>query len=206
MHRKAHDRAAGQVPCQSARQGGEQGENYAMEYAEAENIFNCQKTLLGPFRWAGKSRSGREKLCLECEARSVQNFIQTTVIFRSIVNVRKSGSYTFQLECVDHSASQNAPHIPLYRLEVNPFRIHRNGLCEKEEISGMVFSSGQSHQHDFRESVGKGEPLPIKSCEIAVPVPEWVNDYFTGLRFTGTELKIQNIDLVPEPSCQGQLL
>ena len=120
-----------------------------ISFAEAEEIYHSEKTLVGPYQWMFPSNSGRNQSCLTCKV-EIADALPRGVLFRATAHPRFFDTFTFQLEC---TRLDSPSHIPLYRLEVKPLSTHTNKFYGPEELQGMSFSAGTSHQHDFHDNL-----------------------------------------------------
>lgn len=171
--------------------------------SEAEHIFSAQKELLAPIIWSTRSKSDRNQLCLECRVRLKEGVIPRGIFFRAVAYPTHLRTYTFQLECERPEARS---HVTLYRLEVRPFRQHSNKMYGPDDINGLYFPPGETHEHDFHDSLEPDGSLRENSCEQARSVVGPLQDFATALARVCSRINIINGGDVPSPNPQGALL
>lgn len=170
--------------------------------AEADHIFHTPKRLLMPFKWDSRFGNGKEQRFLECSVRMDGGAIPRGVRFRIVTYPEFLDAITFQLECERLEART---HIPLYRLEISPPRAHTNKLYGPSEINGRYFAPGETHEHDFHDSLTQESTLRASSCEQARPVDDAPHDFATGLARVCSRINIVNGGDLPQPRTQGSL-
>jgi hypothetical protein len=171
-------------------------------YAEADHIFRSQKRLLKPMEWDSRFWGGREQKCLECRLRMDGGAVPRGVFFRIVSYPEFLDALTFQLECERPEARG---HVTLFRLEVAPFRSHMNKLYGPDDINGRYFAAGETHEHDFHDSLTQDGNLRMSSCEQARAIPNPPNDFATALARVCSRINIVNGDDLPTPRTQGSL-
>jgi hypothetical protein len=125
------------------------------------------------------------------------------VVFRAIAYPTHLRSFTFQLECERPEARA---HVVLYRLEVAPFRQHANKFYGAPDINGRYFPAGETHEHDFHDSLQPDGSLRDNACEQARPVADTPQDFATALVRVCSRINIINGGDIPPPESQGALL
>jgi hypothetical protein len=171
-------------------------------YPEADHIFRAQKRLLEPMEWDSRSRGGREHKCLECRIQMDGGAVPRGVFFRIVTYPEFLDSLTFQLECERPEARG---HVTLYRLEVALFRSHMNKVYGHDEINGRFFAAGETHEHDFHDSLTQDGNLRMSSCEQARPVIDPPHDFATALARVCSRINIINGNELSAPHTQGSL-
>lgn len=171
-------------------------------YDEAEHIFSTPKRLLAPLMWDSTSRYCNNQSSIECRVQIDGSVIPRGVTFRIITYPTHLRTFTFQLEC---ERKEVRAHVILYRLEIAPFRHHTNKLYGKIEINGGFFPAGETHEHDFHDSLTPEGKLRSNSCEQARAVPHPPYDFATALVRVCSRINIINGDIVPSPLAQGAL-
>ncbi|MFA9229704.1 MAG: hypothetical protein ACEQSU_02990 [Microgenomates group bacterium] len=109
----------------------------------------------------------------------------------------------FQLE-VDSTIGKN--HTPLYRLDVNPHPPHSNRLYGPDEVNGLYIPAGQTHEHDFHDSITSQGELRVRADEQARPVILAHEDFVSVLGYVCSKINVVNGNDLPEPEAQGLLL
>lgn len=170
-------------------------------FAEAEEIYQAEKTLFGPLKWVSPSSSGRNQTCMECRVQ-VAAALPRGVFFRAIAYPRFLKTFTFQLDC---NRVETRVHVTLYRLEVNPLRAHTNKPFGPENIRSLFFQAGQSHEHDFHDNLTEDGELRSESCFQARPLSVPPSDFATALAMVCGRINIVNGSDVPNPPLQGAL-
>ena len=67
-------------------------------------------------------------------------------------------------------------HLPLYRLDWRPFRAHLNGPDGPEELRGLLFKEGVTHEHiclfdaDDKGEIRSGQSGDRQNCDAG---PRW---------------------------------
>jgi len=113
-------------------------------------------------------------------------------------------AFTFQLDC---AISDNAcSRIPLYRLEVNPLRAHTNIFIGPDNLHGLYFAAGCTHEHDFHDSLTKDGKLPKNPLAIARKVIVDPADFSNGLAVFCNRVNLVNGSDIPTPPSQGAFL
>ena len=171
-------------------------------YDEAEHIFSTPKRLLAPLTWSSSSRNGNNQSSIDCRVQVDGTVIPRGVIFRIIAFPTHLRTFTFQLECERQDVRA---HVTLYRLEVAPFRLHPNKMYGPNEINGRIFPAGETHEHDFHDSLTSEMKLRASSCEQARAVPDAPHDFATALARVCSRINIINGAIVPPPLAQGDL-
>lgn len=128
--------------------------------------------------WDSSSWNGKNQKCLECRVQMDGTVIPRGVIFRIVTYPEFINSLTFQLEC---DRPDTRSHVTLYRLEVAPFRPHPNKLYGPDDINGRYFDAGETHEHDFHDSLTMDGALRTVSCEQARPIVDPPHDFATAL-------------------------
>ena len=172
-----------------------------MPFAEAEEIFRAEKSLIRPLRWESSSKSGRNQTCLECRV-EISEALPRGVYFRAIAYPRFLHTFTFQLECERLEARA---HVTLYRLEVNPLKAHTNKFFGPEELQGEFFPAGKSHEHDFHDSLTDKGELRSNSCAQARALTVPQSDFATALSIVCSRINVVNGSEIPIPPSQGSL-
>ena len=169
-------------------------------YEEAEHIFAAPKRLLVPPGWDSGSRAGKSHSSLECRVQMDGAAIPRGVFFRIITYPEHLNSLTFQLDC---ERPEVRAHVELYRLELNPLRQHLNKMYGTIQISGLYFAPGETHEHDFHDSLTLEGNLRTKSCDQARPVVDPPKEFATALARVCSRINIVNGGDVPFPRTQG---
>lgn len=173
-----------------------------MSFQDAEHIFTVEKRLLGPFRWTEPAR-GRNQTSIICNVELSGGSIPRGVFFRAIAYPEHLNAFTFQLECEKFNARA---HITLYRLEVSPFRPHTNGFYGPDDLQGQYFGAGDTHEHDFHDSLTQDGELRAKPCDLARQIIVSPEDFPTARAIVCSRINIINGDDLPSPPAQGALL
>lgn len=167
----------------------------------ATTIFVAEKRLIGPFDWQTRGRSGQSYHCLESRV-DLGGSVPRGVFFRILDYPTSLISFTFQLEC---DLEESRSHAPLYRLDLNPINAHSNLLYGSDDVNGLYFESGETHEHDFRDSLTTDGQLRAKVCEQARRVEGPPKDFANALVRVCSRINIINGSDVPLPPSQGSL-
>ncbi len=173
-----------------------------ISFSEAEEIYQSEKTLVGPYQWIFPSNSGRNQSCLTCKV-EMAGALPRGVLFRATAYPTFLDTFTFQLECASLSSRSG---IPLYRLEVNPLSAHTNRFYGPEELRGLRLPARTSHEHDFHDNLTENGDIRNTSLPQARPMKIELSDFATALGFVCDKVNIANRSDVPHPPSQGVLL
>jgi hypothetical protein len=169
--------------------------------ALANAIFDGRKRLVAPFEWRPNARNGQDHHLFECRV-EMGGGIRQGIIFRIVTYPRGLESYTYQLECENQDTRSN---IPLYRLDLKPIKAHVNMLFGSDEVNGLYFEAGVTHEHDFRDSLTADGQLRSNSCVQARLVADPPQDFATALVRVCSRINVINSGDVPLPPSQGSL-
>lgn len=169
---------------------------------EADHIFRSPKRLLSPMEWGYRTGGGIEQVYLECRVQMDGGAVPRGVFFRVITYPAFLSTFTFQLDC---DRPEARTHVPLYRLEIAPIRRHTNKMYGPDDIAGRLFAAGETHEHDFHDSLTETGELRTASCEQARPVLNPPHDFATALARVCSRINIVNGEDLPSPRTQGSL-
>jgi hypothetical protein len=171
---------------------------------DAETIYSAPKKLLGPFQWniVDEKSTRNARTSFKCRV-EIGSAIRRGVFFRISIFSGAGFRAMFQLE-VD--SPNGRTHTPLYRLDVNPHAPHPNALFGPEEINGLFIPAGQTHEHDFHDSLTSSGELRARADEQARPVTLAREDFVSVLGYVCSKINIVNCNDLPEPEAQGLLL
>jgi hypothetical protein len=152
--------------------------------------------------WDSRTGGSKDQVCLECRVRMDGGVIPRGVFFRVITFPAFLDTFTFQLDC---DRPEARAHVTLYRLEIAPIRKHTNKMYGPDDIAGRVFEAGETHEHDFHDSLTATGELRTATCEQARPVLSPPHDFATALARVCSRINIVNGGDLPPPRAQGYL-
>lgn len=172
---------------------------------EAQRIYQSEKYLIEPIRWEDvpnrKYKSPQSKI--ECRI-SINDAIQRNIFFRIVSNPVYPQTLMFQLEV---NSLDSRTNIPLYRLDVNPSSAHTNLLTASDELSGLFFQIGETHEHIFLDNLtNDGSEIRKQSDAIARRINEPPDTFMSCLNYICGKLNIMNYNAIPNITDQGSLL
>ncbi len=172
--------------------------------AEAKRILEAKKELFDFHPWSeAKNRTGGS-IPFSFRARALLDGGAVRGLwFRAEKFLDKPGTGTFQLsmERLDVKA-----HLPLYRLDWRPFRSHLNGPDGPEELRGVLFEEGVTHEHFcLFNADDKGDIWSdrMPTAKIVTPDPA---SFQEALTYVCATLSILNQNDIPPAPSQGRLV
>jgi|ERR1700732_1705878 len=175
-----------------------------LSLTDAKSILETPKRLTNIHQWiVARNREGCAQV-LKFEARiEIDGVLPRGVWFRSIVIPQYTDTATFQLDCDQPS---NRSHIPLYRLEWRPFRSHTNGNNGPEELRGLFFPAGTTHEHNCLDHASHKEGRILSGgVQTARKIEPDLVSFAEALRRACDILLIMNHEAIPPPKVQGEL-
>lgn len=169
--------------------------------ALASSLFDAQKKFVGPFEWRDVTRNGQEHHSLVCSI-AIDGGIRQGVIFRIATYPNTLECYTFQLE---YSDGETKIHTPFYRFDLNPLTPHTNKLYGSDEVNGLYFEAGVTHEHDFRDNLTSDGQLRSNTCAQVRAVIDPPKTFATALVRVCSRINVTNGGDVPLPPRQGSL-
>src|SRR5271166_2285918 len=162
---------------------------------DAKLIITARKRLIGIREWHLKPNRGASVVST-FEARiEIDGTLPRGVWFRASVRPRQIDSATFQLEC---DLPDKRSHLPLYRLDWRPLSIHVNGQNGPEELRGLVFGAGESHEHIcFDHSADREGRLRAGGVHSATKIDPDFPSYADALAYVCAKLNLSNCVEIP---------
>lgn len=169
--------------------------------------LGADKTLVAGGTWQPKeNRDGRYPITLfECRVR-IAHSMPRGLKFRISVFPKFPNSATFQLEC-DQPNQRTC--VTLYRLEWRPISGHGNALGPPtpEELRGLSFSQGETHEHICTDNIATVEQrviMPgVHAARRVQPDPPTYED---ALSYVCDRIRILNPKDVPPSNAQWSLI
>lgn len=97
-------------------------------------------------------------------------------------------------------------HLPLYRLDWRPFRPHLNGPDGPEELRGVLFQEGVTHEHIcLLDADEKGEIRSDRNLIAKIVTPDPAS-FQEALTYVYATLSIVNQNDIPPAPSQGRLV
>ena len=97
-------------------------------------------------------------------------------------------------------------HLPLYRLDWRPFRPHLNGPDGPEELRGVLFQEGVTHEHIcLLDADEKGEIRSDRNLIAKIVTPDPAS-FQEALTYVCATLSIVNQNDIPPAPSQGRLV
>ncbi len=81
-----------------------------------------------------------------------------------------------------------------------------NKLYGPDDMSGLLFAAGETHEHIFYDSLRNDGSLRANACEQARRIENPPRDFPTALSLVCSRINILNGTEVPNPGDQGMLL
>jgi hypothetical protein len=173
--------------------------------AEADRIMLSEKRLIPPLDWQAVPnrvhKSPQHKI--ECRV-EVGGAIKRGVFFRSVIFPAYPNTMSFQLE-VDQETSRQ--HIVLFRLDVCPTNAHTNPMNGTDELSGLFFAMGETHEHHYSDNlVSDGSRIRASSDAFARKIVEPPSSFSSCVNYICDMVNLQNCIEIQKPMDQGFLL
>jgi hypothetical protein len=174
---------------------------------EATAYLGADKSLVDGSGWQPKeNRYGRYPITLYESRVRIDQAMPRGLKFRISVFPTLPNSATFQLEC-DQPGQRTC--VTLYRMEWRPISSHTNGLGPPtpEDIRGLSFSPGETHEHICTDNVTMFEQRIIKpgvhAARRVEPDPATYDD---ALAYVCARIRIVNPGDVPPSNAQWSLV
>ena len=171
--------------------------------AEAKRILEAKKELYDPHPWGPvNNRTGSTPLSFSARVR-LDGGAYRGLWFRASTFTDNPDTGMFQL---DMERPGVRAHLPLYRLDWRPFRAHLNGPDGPEELRGLLFKEGVTHEHiclfdaDDKGEIRSGN---LETAKIVTPDP---GGFQEALTYVCATLSIMNQDDIPPASSQGRMV
>jgi hypothetical protein len=171
---------------------------------QADALFQSWKRLSPPKNWEFKSNSngretGREIECLiEIEGAVWRGAALLLVV--SAGNLDKCS-----MSLLARHGDCRTRH-PIYRLDINPTMPHRNMFVGREDLRGMRFWPGETHEHVYSDNLDAAGALMDRCDMIARPIEKPPTTFLEGLDYIRDRIHLLNTDEIPPPETQGDLL
>jgi hypothetical protein len=115
-----------------------------LSLAEAKHILEAKKELFNPHPWSPvNNRAGSTPLYFNARVR-LDGGAYRGLWFRASTFAHNLGTGTFQLSIEQPGVRSQ---LQLYRLDWRPFRSHLNGPDGPQELRGLLFKEGVTHEH-----------------------------------------------------------
>lgn len=171
---------------------------------DAKHIFRAKKRLIDLHEWERKSRDGKD-IQIEFKSRvKVSASIPRGLWFRCVLWAKYPDTANIQLEC-DMPGKRS--HTPLYRLDWRPIITHMNGDFGPRSLRGMFFDVGETHEHCcFYNISHKTREIRANGVQTARKIDREFASYKDALRHACARIGIENLDEIPPPDAQGEML
>jgi hypothetical protein len=174
-----------------------------LSLAEAKHILEAKKELFNPHPWSPvNNRAGSTPLSFSARVR-LDGGAYRGLWFRASTFAHNLGTGTFQLSIEQPGVKS---HLPLYRLDWRPFRDHFNGPDGPEELRGLWFKEGVTHEHtclfdaDEKGNIRSGN---LATARIVTPDP---GAFQEALTYACATLSIMNQNDIPPAPAQGRMV
>jgi len=169
-------------------------------------LLQSRKRLTDLHAWDRKSNRDKKTPLLIFQSRvAIENALPRGVWFRISVIPQFQDSATFQLD-VEKPGERS--HLELYRLDWRPPTGHANGMGQDcpEELRGLVFSPGQTHEHICTDNLANAEGrLRASGVKAARKIEPDLENYDEALRYVCGRLFIENGNDIPASNAQTEL-
>ena len=175
----------------------------ALEVVDA--WFDGEKNLTCSMKWRVQRFETRTpRSIFECLVALSSGIVPNGLKFRVSCRPQYPNSFSFQLEC-NHPV--NKSNLPIYRLELEPLRAHKNQPDAPGELSGLSIDRYVTHEHHFRDNVAPDRQMLNESSDKHARIVEDPPTNFDGaIAFLSVKLNIRNLTDIPRPRDQGVLL
>ena len=170
----------------------------------ADDLFQAAKRLSPPKQWVLKEKSdgretGRELECLI----EIEGAIRRGSAILIVISAGNLDKCTMSL--LARHGDVRTRH-PIYRLDINPTTPHRNPFVGPEALHGMRFSPGETHEHVYLDNLDVDGSLYERCDRVARPIQNPPSTFLEGLEYIRVRLHLQNVEEIPRPETQGDLL
>jgi hypothetical protein len=174
-----------------------------LSLAEAKHILEAKKELFNPHPWSPVNNSaGSTPLSFSARVR-LDGGAHRGLWFRASTFAHNPSTGTFLLSIEQRDVRS---HLLLYRLDWRPFRDHFNGPDGPEELKGLRFKEGVTHEHsclfdaDEKGNIRSGN---LPTAQFVTPDPDGFQE---ALTYVCATLSIMNQNDIPPAPTQGRMV
>lgn len=174
--------------------------------SDANYLLGADKQLIEmrSWVWSGNCEK-RSPLLIFWSRILIDGALPRGLWFRISVFPKYPDVATFQM---DMEKPGVRTHLELYRLEWRPLTGHVNGMGENcpEELKGLVFAAGDTHEHICNDNVGPIENrIRASGVQSARKIEPDFESYDAALAYVCDKLRIVNWRGIPQSTAQNEM-
>jgi hypothetical protein len=172
---------------------------------DARFFLFSEKRLLDIKGWAVKrTRDQRDELLEFLSRVSIESALPRGLWFRACIITRFQDSASIQLK-IEKPGERT--RLPLYRLDWRPPSRHGNGMSGPQDIRGLVFDPGQTHEHICLDNADEFNGIVLsRGVQSARKIDPDFENYSEAFTYVCDKLRFLNGPSVPPPDAQWSLL